>query len=63
VLFTAYCGYVNYLIVILFIRVVFLLLVIVLIRVILIMDQGVLLITVKIFNLNFFGDFELLLNI
>ncbi len=60
---TTYCGYVNYLIVVILVSVSLLLIVLFLIILFMFWGQSVILVTFKIFNLNFFGDLEILFNI
>lgn len=58
-----YCGYIDILIVVIFITLIILLLLAIILSLILLWDQGVILVSRKSFYLRFFGDFELLFNV
>jgi len=59
----AYCGYADILMVIIFITIIFLIVLLCFLFIIFIRGCRVLIISVKIFNLSFLGDFELLFNV
>lgn len=61
--FTVYCGYTNFLIVVIFSSLVFLILIIVLLFLIFFINFSRVVVSLKIFNLGFYGDFELYLSI
>ena len=58
-----YCGYVEYLMVIIFITVIFLLINIFILIIIFIRNFNILIVSGKIFDVGFFGDFEIILSI
>lgn len=59
----AYCGYADVLIVIIFISIIFLLFFLIMLILIFIINHSVLLLRFKVFNVGFFGDLEILINI
>lgn len=61
--YTTYCGYVDFSIVVIFITIIFLLLVLRSLILGLLSNKGIIIIRRKLFNVNFFGDFEILINI
>lgn len=58
-----YCGYVEFLIVIIFIVIIFLLIVVRILFLLLLSNKGIFIIRLKVFNVGFFGEIELLVNI
>jgi hypothetical protein len=63
VLDTTYCGYVNFLIVVIFRVAIFLLIILIIFFIIFLLNAGVLVLSRKVFNVGFFGDFELILRV
>ena len=62
-MYMVYCGYADCLIVIIFIVVIMLWIIVLLLVLFLMVNQGNILISIKIFNVGFFGDLEILINI
>jgi hypothetical protein len=58
-----YCGYVEYLMVIIFIVVIFLFIIIAVLIMIFVRNFNMCIIRGKLFELGFFGDFEVILSI
>ena len=58
-----YCGYVYFLIVLLFVVIIILIILLLLLLIIFLINYNILIFSFKIFNVGFFGDFELLLRI
>ena len=58
--YTTYCGYVDWLMVVIFLTRGFLLIFFILLGCLILIGKGIFIIRVKIFNVGFFGDFELL---
>lgn len=62
-LYTAYCGYANFLIVVIFVTVIMLLIILLIIFTVFLINFEMVVISLKIFNLGFFGDMEFLLTV
>ena len=60
---TAYCGYANFLIVILFLVVIILFLIVRLLFIVFITNFDIVFISVKVFNINIFGDLEIIITV
>lgn len=60
---TTYCGYVKFLIVVIFVSAIFLFIVLRIFLVIFLINFGVVLFSLKVFNVGFFGDFEIILTV
>ena len=60
---TTYCGYVDFLIVVIFRVAIFLFIILIIFIIIFLLNAGVLLLSRKVFNVGFFGDFELILRV
>jgi hypothetical protein len=63
VLYTAYCGYANILIVIIFVTVIILLIILGILFIVFLRNFEIVVVSLKIFNLGFFGDIEILLTV
>lgn len=62
-LYTAYCGYANFLIVVIFVTVIMLLIILLIIFIVFLINFEMVVISLKIFNLGFFSDMEFLLTV
>ena len=62
-LYTAYCGYANFLIVVIFVTVIILLIILLIIFMLFLINFEIVVVSLKIFNLGVFGDIEFLLTV